>query len=174
MPQHNYPNGHPWSDSDIAFLQRNAGEKTLRDIAVALNRTHASVRSMSTRMSLNLRCNYTKWTKAELRVIRSYAGIMSAEQVAEKLGRTIHSVKGKAKHMGISLLCIGERHHLAIYSDHDVSLCIALHDEGLSTSVISEKMEIPASSVHEFIHGKRLTLEDTSWRNALRKKRGAP
>lgn len=59
MPQHNYPNGKPWSDSDIAFLRRMAGVMTLRDIASELHRTHAAVRTMSTRLSLNLRDSYT-------------------------------------------------------------------------------------------------------------------
>lgn len=171
MPQHNYPNGKPWSDSDTDFLRRMAGDMTLRDIAAELNRTHAAVRAMSTRMSLNLRSNYTKWTSSELRVMRSCAGTMSAIQIAEKLGRTLDSVKGKASLMGLSLLCVGELHHHAVYSDHDVSLCIALHEEGLSQTIISEKMEIPAHSVHAFIHGRRLTHDDSSWRNASRKER---
>jgi hypothetical protein len=94
---------------------------------------------------------------------------MNATQIAEKLGRTLDSVKGKASLLGLSLLCIGERHHHAIYSDHDVSLCVALHEEGLSQAVIAEKMEIPAHSVHAFIHGKRLTHDDVSWRNMSRK-----
>lgn len=146
MPRHNYPNGKPWSDSDIAFLRKMAGVMTLRDIASELNRTHAAVRRMSTRMSLNLRINYTQWASAELQILRSCAGTMSATQIAEKLGRTLDSVKGKASLLGLSLLCIDERHHHAIYSDHDVSLCVALHEEGLSQAVIAEKMEIRARS----------------------------
>lgn len=68
---------------------------------------------------------------------------MSATQIAGKLGRTLDSVKGKASLMGLSLLCIGERHHHAVYSDHDVSLCVALHEEGLSQAVIAEKWRYP-------------------------------
>ena len=133
MPQHNYPNGKPWSDSDIAFLRRLAGVMTLRDIASELHRTHAAVRTMSTRLSLNLRDSYTRWSSVELQILRSCAGTMNATQIAEKLGRTLDSVKGKASLLGLSLLCIGERHHHAVYSDHDVSLCVALHEEGLSS-----------------------------------------
>lgn len=177
MPRHKFPNGNPWSPSDLAFIRENAGLMTLRDIASALNRTYAAVRTMSTRMSLHLRGNYKPWSAIELRKLKSQAGELSASEIAYMLDRTLDSVKGKGKGkgkaslMGISLLCIGELHHASKYSDHDVSLCCALHDEGVSQATIAEKMEIPAHSVHAFIHGKRLTHDDALLRSLLRKER---
>lgn len=168
MAKNIYPNGNPWSQSDLNFLRDKAGVMTLREIASSLNRTYASVRTMSTRISLQLRSNYKPWTTADLRELKDKAGKISANEIASSLGRSLHSVKGKASVLGISLLCIGERHHLSIYSDHDVSLCCALHDEGMAQTTIAEKMEIPVHGVHAFIHGKRLTQIDTAWRNQQR------
>jgi len=45
----------------------------------------------------------------------------------------------------------GDNHYAVKHSDHDVELCRALHDEGLSVTEIADKMEIPQSYVSQIV-----------------------
>lgn len=150
-------------------MSDNAGILSLREIAKIIGRSYTAVRAMSSRLSLGLRSNYKPWTREEIVFIKTSAGELSAASVAEKLCRSIDSVKGKARGLGVSLRLIGEKSPVAIYSDNDVNLCCALHEEGLPGALIADKMEIPRHSVYAFINGKRLTQSDLTWRKQLSK-----
>lgn len=93
-----------------------------------------------------------KYTPAEVRLIRKYAVTHTAQQIGEMLGRSRYSVIQKARSEGISMIKHGETHYNVKYTDHDVELCRALHDEGLSQTEIAKKMEIPRPYVCKMVN----------------------
>lgn len=50
---------------------------------------------------------------------------------------------------------VGERHHRAKFSDHEVYLMRELRDEGMKLSEIAEKFETAKSTVSDICSGRR-------------------
>ncbi len=83
-----------------------------------------------------------KYTPGEVAAIRKYGLTHTAQQIADMLGRSRRSVSNKAFELGISMTKRGDNHYHVKHSNHDIELCRALRDEGLSVREIAEKMEI--------------------------------
>lgn len=49
---------------------------------------------------------------------------------------------------------IGEAHHKAVLTDHEVDLLLELREEGKSCAWLAEKFEIPVSSVKSICSGR--------------------
>ncbi|WLS78820.1 hypothetical protein Q3V30_20755 [Erwinia pyri] len=156
-------NGTSWTPFEIEQFKSLANSLPLREVAALLNRSFSSVRAMSYRLQLGKR-SVKSWSAFDEGELRGYAGLYSAEEIACKLGRSVYSIKGKAKQLGIQLYQVGERHHCAIHSDEDVTLCRQLYDAGVTPKVIAEKMEISHGTVNNFIFRHRLTANDQAWR----------
>lgn len=58
---------------------------------------------------------------------------------------------------------IGEHHPNAVLTDHEVSLLLALREEGLSLGEIARKMEVTKGCVWKIVHGHRRASLAASW-----------
>ncbi|OWF73535.1 hypothetical protein B4902_08520 [Yersinia frederiksenii] len=92
------------------------------------------------------------WSAVELSYLRENVEITRHQAIADHLGRTLRSAQIKALKEGFVPRNIGERHYRAKYSDHDVELCRELHEQGIGTKVIAEKMEMPVSTVEAIVY----------------------
>lgn len=59
---------------------------------------------------------------------------------------------------------IGESHPRAVLTDHEVSLVLALRDEGCSYGWIARKMEISKSQVARIVRGERRAQLAARWK----------
>ncbi len=92
-----------------------------------------------------------KYSPLEDSILRQYARTHTAAQIAVMLNRSRKSVTNRVHLLGISMIKNGDNHYAVKHSDHDVELCRALHDEGLSVTEIADKMEIPQSYVSQIV-----------------------
>lgn len=83
-----------------------------------------------------------RFTRDEVNLIHSHAATHTAQQLGDMLGRTRRSIANKAHSLGISMKKRGDNHYNVKHSEHDIELCRALFDDGMSVREISEKMEI--------------------------------
>lgn len=118
-----------------------------------------------------------KFKPEEDAVIMKWAGTKSTEGIAAlvtELGyrtATVPTIKNRVKtinkHRGkndkISLRRKGELYPHAKGSDHDVELCRRLYDEGLTPSVIAQKMEMSRSHVSSIVYYHSRTEPAVSW-----------
>ena len=85
------------------------------------------------------------WSREELRILEQSAGKVSVSGLALQLGRSKQSVQNCAIRQGLSLRIRAE-------SEDDAYLCRELYREGLTISVIAEKMEMSRSQVFNIIY----------------------
>ncbi|EBV1888614.1 DNA-binding protein [Salmonella enterica subsp. enterica] len=88
-------------------------------------------------------------------IIRQCAGAMTVESIGRLIGRTSASVRAKARELNIKLYLRGDYHQSAKYPQADIELARALHREGITRRDISEKLEMPAGAVKQFIYFER-------------------
>lgn len=62
---------------------------------------------------------------------------------------------------------VGETHHRAKLTDHDIDLIRELHEEGLSYKVIAEKFDIGKSTVADIVKCRRRWQLPVKWRRAV-------
>jgi hypothetical protein len=98
------PHMRPWSDQDYAYLRENYGKMTAREIAVHLDRTIPTVRTLAGNMGLTKKRTIKErlWTPAEERILRANFNRRTISEIAAMLDRTIPSINGKAKGLGLS------------------------------------------------------------------------
>lgn len=58
---------------------------------------------------------------------------------------------------------IGQWHHRAVLSDHDVDLVHALHDDGMSMAEIARKFEVSKGCIWKIVHGYRRSQVAARW-----------
>ncbi|CAL10962.1 hypothetical protein COO51_14815 [Yersinia enterocolitica] len=92
------------------------------------------------------------WSPDEVAYLREAVNTTRYQDIADHLGRTLTAVRVKAFSEDVNPSTIGERNRNSKHSDHDVELCRALYAEGLTPSVIAEKMEIPKGTVCAIVH----------------------
>ncbi|RYH95467.1 hypothetical protein EVY00_17005 [Citrobacter werkmanii] len=85
------------------------------------------------------------WSREELRILEQSAGKVSVSGLALQLGRSKQSVQNCAIRRGLSL-------RIRAGNEDDAYLCRELYREGLSISVIAEKMEMTRSQVFNIIY----------------------
>jgi len=93
-----------------------------------------------------------KFTPQEIALIRDKAATHTAAQIAEMTGRSRRAIANKAYELRISMKKHGDTHYRVKHSDHDIELCRALFEEGVSIADIAEKMEIDRSYVSNIVH----------------------
>lgn len=93
-----------------------------------------------------------KFSPDEDAILKKYARTHTAQQIADMLNRTRRSVVNRVIRIGISMIKSGENHYAVKYSDHEIELCRALYDEGLSVAEIARKMEMNNGYVNRIIH----------------------
>lgn len=59
---------------------------------------------------------------------------------------------------------VGESHHNAKISDHDVDLILELKYQGLTVQQIAMKFEIAESTVRDIVKGRRRAQFPTKWK----------
>lgn len=59
---------------------------------------------------------------------------------------------------------IGEQHHRARLTDHDIDLILALRAEGMSQRVVAEKMECSRRTVRDVETGRIRSQTASAWR----------
>ena len=59
---------------------------------------------------------------------------------------------------------IGQYHHNARITDHEVELLLSLHDEGWGYRRLSSKFELSRSHVRNIIKGRSRCQTPTAWR----------
>ena len=137
----------------FAMLAALAGKMPAEEIAAVMHTTKRAVQSLAWRNGISLAVMAKPWTDAEDAIIRRNAATMTTQQIADLLpGRSAVSVRGYAHRKGIRLYKSGERHHRCRIPDHDVELCRAMHDEGLTVKEIAEKMEINPGTVSQYVN----------------------
>ncbi|MBY8063551.1 hypothetical protein KW491_06175 [Vibrio fluvialis] len=118
-----------------------------------------------------------KFKPEEDAVIIKWAGIKSTEEIAALVSEfgyrtaTVPTIKNRVqtinKHRGkndkVSLRRKGELYPHAKGSDHDVELCRRLYDEGITPSVIAEKMEMSRSHVSSIVYYHSRTESAYGW-----------
>ena len=85
------------------------------------------------------------WTKQEIQFVRENAGKLTSQQIADRLNRTRQAIQSQANRWGLSVL-------VKPSDDHDIYLCRELYKEGLSISVIAEKMELSRRVVSNIVY----------------------
>jgi len=95
---------------------------------------------------------WPRWTDEETRLLRELAGQVPARVIAERIGRTHPVVKARAHLLKIDLRLFGERCPWAKHSDAVVEQARTLHDEGMGPEAIARHLNIPRSSVRNFIY----------------------
>lgn len=85
-----------------------------------------------------------KYTDIELMIIKRGKTI---KQVAADTGRSENAIAQKARLMGVRFRKYGDNNHSTKHSNHDVELVRLLDESGMDRCIISEKMDIPASTV---------------------------
>lgn len=98
---------------------------------------------------------WPRWTHAEIKVLRDLAGQVSVRVIAERIGRTCEAVKARAHMLKLDLRLYGERHPRAKYSDDLVERARVLYDEGMGPRAIAKQLNIPHSSVSDFVRYRR-------------------
>lgn len=61
---------------------------------------------------------------------------------------------------------LGQYHSRARYTDDEIELVFALHDQGMRVVDIAEKMEMPRSTVWAIVHGFLRGKTPSGWRRA--------
>ena len=85
------------------------------------------------------------WTQQEIQFVRENAGKLTSQQIADRLNRTRQAIQSQANRWGLSVL-------VKPSDDHDIYLCRELYKEGLSISVIAEKMELSRRVVSNIVY----------------------
>lgn len=93
-----------------------------------------------------------KFTNEEIDLIRKHGRTHTAQQIGNMIGRSRRSVANKAFELGISMKKNGDNHYNVKHSDHDIELCRAMFDDGLSVREIAEKMEIKQEYLSNILH----------------------
>lgn len=93
-----------------------------------------------------------KFSPEEDTILRQYARTHTAQQIGDMLNRTRRSVVNRVVRLGISMIKCGENHYAVKHSDHDIELCRALYDEGMTVAEIARKMEMGTGYVSQIIH----------------------
>lgn len=62
---------------------------------------------------------------------------------------------------------VGETHHRAKLTDHDIDLIRELHEEGLSYKVIAEKFQVGKSTVADIVKCRRRWQLPVKWRRSV-------
>ncbi|CNF57018.1 hypothetical protein ACROQ8_003669 [Yersinia enterocolitica] len=94
------------------------------------------------------------WSPDEVAYLREAVNTTRYQDIADHLGRTLTAVRVKAFSEDVNPSTIGERNRNSKHSDHDVELCRALYAEGLTPSIIAEKMEIPKGTVCAIVYDR--------------------
>lgn len=66
---------------------------------------------------------------------------------------------------------VGEQHHRAKLSDHEVDLVLALLADGMSERLVAEKFEIARRTVRDIKAGRIRSQVPTDWRGADKRQR---
>lgn len=92
------------------------------------------------------------------------------------MGALMTTVQNRAKNRMLAVndrgYVIGEQHHRAKLSDHEVDLVLALLADGMSERQVAEKMEIGRRTVRDIKAGRIRSQTPVAWRGA--DKRQAP
>jgi hypothetical protein len=156
----------------LVVMKQDAGKGV--ECLCDCGRTHTEEYTVSLRGGRRKSCGIcTKsaspnWKPEEDQLIIKWAGIKSTEVIADLVSAlgirkaTMANVKGrvqgmKRKGIRVSLRLQGELYPHAKGSDHEVELCRQLSDEGLTPSVIADKMEFSVSHVNAIIHYRSRT-----------------
>lgn len=83
-----------WTHSDIRFLRENYKKLSYVDIAAAIGKTPAMVKSQAS----NLKITTTrKWSDSQLSILRDLYPDTRTDVIAKMIGKPLHSVYGMAK-----------------------------------------------------------------------------
>lgn len=92
------------------------------------------------------------WKKSEIDFLCNNVRALCYRKIADSLGRTTRGVREKARELKINHGQIGEANRNVKYSDNDVDLCRALHEEGIKPRIIARKMEMPIKAVYAIVY----------------------
>ena len=59
---------------------------------------------------------------------------------------------------------IGQDHHRARYTDHEIAEIIALVDSGMSCYAVAKMLDIPRSTVRDWVSGRLRSHVPARWR----------
>ena len=92
---------------------------------------------------------WNAWTPPEVAKLRSMAG-RSAAEVAKALHRSIHSVRNQARRSGVEL----DGRNVKYWPASVRMNARLLRSEGLAMAEISDRLEVPLSTVKSWISGR--------------------
>lgn len=95
------------------------------------------------------------WTTTELATLRDLASRHSAREIGAKLGRTRRSVLRVATRHAIRIPRIGERHHLAKFTEAQVRAVRDMHTRKVPHIAIARGLGMSEGYVSAIVTGKR-------------------
>lgn len=139
-----------WSPEEESRLVSLAKTHSAAECASILGRTVKSVKQAALTRCISFQKNPRKaFSLTDDNFIRRHVGVLSCQDIANRLGRTKNSVKHRIKRLGLSKMFVPKAS--VVHGDDDVELCRQLHEAGLKISEISDKMEIPYSTVSCYV-----------------------
>lgn len=139
-----------WSPEEESRLVSLAKTHSAAECATILGRTVKSVKQAALTRCISFQKNPRRaFTSTDDHFIRRHVGVLTCRQIAEKLGRTPSSIKCRIQRLGLSKTYVPKLY--VVYQDDDVELCRQLHESGMATRDIAEKMEIPIDRVRAYV-----------------------
>ncbi|WP_430489417.1 AsnC family protein [Salmonella enterica] len=158
-----------WTPEEDELLVNLYPHMTGAQVAALLGNTKGSVRFRATRLRHEGRLGHkhNQFTPEQDAFIRTHRHSMTLAEVAAHLGRkSRHDIANRTKKLGVTYCKYGDLNPLTKYSDSDVGLIRALHDDGMTFSKIAEKFEMPESTAKS-IYYRRFTAIDAIAREYL-------
>jgi len=94
------------------------------------------------------------WTADKIIKLSSMRLTHTRKQAAEAMGLTVGQVEGATERYKIKFKKVGENHHSAKHTDHDIELCRQLIDDGMSIREAARKMEISYGYLWSVLDGR--------------------
>lgn len=85
--------------------------------------------------------------------------MVSAQKVARPRSSRLDTVNERGRP-------IGEGHHYAVLTDHEIDLMLELREEGFSYSWLAEKFEVHKGTVAKICRGERRAQTPVVWGRA--------
>lgn len=126
-------NGTPWTAQEKNYLRLNFKTKKIKEIAIDLNRTHASVANKAQVMGLKIN---RRWTEEEGTYVQERLNEIPVSQIAKELFRTTESVR---EYMKNNNLRVTDEIEITI---KDIAPQIGIKDSTLYDAIKSGEMNV--------------------------------
>lgn len=140
-----------WHDAEISKLAKLCKTHSAQEVAELLGRTLKSVKQAALIRGFSFQKNKRKkYSKREDDFIRQKVGLLSHKEIALNLSRSRDGISRRISRIGLSgRYC---KNTNIKHSAEDVEMCRKLYEEGLFSTVIALKMEIPLNTVKGYVY----------------------